>query len=92
MNKAELISAMSKKLNVSFRAASDGLDILLETISEELVNGEKIKFVDFGSFESVKRAARKGHNPHTGEVFDIPACNEPVFKPGKALKELINKE
>lgn len=92
MNKAELISAMSKKLNVSFKVADDALDVILETISEELVNGEKIKFVDFGSFESVQRAARKGHNPHTGEIFDIPACKEPVFKPGKALKELVNRE
>jgi len=91
MNKAELISSMSKKLDVSYRVADEALDVLLETISEELVKGEKIKFVDFGSFEKVKRAARKGHNPHTGEVFDIPACYEPVFRPGKALKEIVNK-
>lgn len=92
MNKAELISSISKKLNVSFRVADEAVDVLLETISEELVKGEKIKFVDFGSFEVVQRAPRKGHNPHTGEVFSIPACNEPVFKPGKALKEIVNKE
>lgn len=92
MNKAELISAMSKKLEVSYRVADSALEVFLETISEELVKGEKIKFVDFGSFEVVRRSARKGHNPHTGEIFDIPECNEPVFKPGKALKELVNKE
>lgn len=92
MNKAELVSAMSKKLNVSFRVADDALDAILNTITEELVNGEKIKLIDFGSFEAVQRAARKGHNPHTGEIFDIPACLEPVFKPGKELKELVNKE
>lgn len=91
MNKAELISAISKKLDVSFRVANNALDVLLETISEELVKGEKVKFVDFGTFEVVRRAPRKGHNPHKGEVFVIPACNEPVFKPGKELKEIVNK-
>lgn len=91
MNKAELISAMAKKMNVSFKVADEALDAILETISEKIVEGEKIKIVDFGSFETVKRSARKGHNPHTGEIFDIPECNEPIFKPGKALKEIVNK-
>lgn len=91
MNKAELISSMSKKLNVSFKTAGDSLDVILETITEELVKGTKIKFVDFGSFEVVRRAARKGYNPHANEEIIIPACNEPVFRPGKALKEIINK-
>jgi len=91
MNKSELISAISKKLNVSFKSANESVDVLLETISEELAKGEKVKLKDFGSFEPVKRAARKGHNPRTGEIFDIPACYEPVLKASETLKELVNK-
>ena len=91
MNKAELINTIAKKSNVSFKCANDFLDILLETISEELVRGGKIKFVDFGTFEVAKRAPRKGYNPHACKEIIIPACNEPIFKPGKALKAIVNQ-
>ena len=91
MNNAELVNAVARKLDVPFYVAEKSVSVLLETITEELVKGTKIKFVDFGSFEVVRRAPRKGHNPRTGEEILIPDCNEPVFKPGKALKELINK-
>jgi len=91
MTNAEFISNVSKKLDVSYKSAEESISILLETISEELVKGEKIKFVDFGLFEVVARAPRKGYNPHNGEEIIIPACNEPIFRPGKALKELIKK-
>ena len=91
MNKAELISSVAKKLNTSFKYAEENVNILLETISEELIKGESIKFVNFGLFAVAQRAPRKGYNPHNGEEIIIPACKEPVFKPGKALKELINK-
>lgn len=90
MNKTEFALTMSKKLNISFKVADNLLDIILETITEELIKGEKIKFIDFGSFEVVQRAARKGYNPYTKKEVPIPACNEPIFKAGKALKEAIN--
>ena len=89
MNKLELTSAIAKKLNISYNVANTYVDTMLDIITEELVKGEKVKFVDFGVFEVAKRAPRKGHNPHTGEVFTIPACNEPIFKPGKELKQII---
>lgn len=89
MNKLELTSAIAKKLNVSFKVSNVFLDTMLDCITEELVNGGKVKFVDFGVFEVVPRAPRKGFNPRTREEIVIPACNEPVFKPGKELKETI---
>ena len=47
--------------------------------------------IGFGSFETRKRAARKGRNPRTKEEIKIPASTVPAFKPGKALKEAVNK-
>ena len=91
MTEAEFYSNVAKKLDISFKEAKDGVSVILECITEELLRDGKVKLVDFGSFEVVDRAPRKGHNPHTGEVFDIPACKEPVFKAGKALKELVNE-
>ena len=59
---------------------------------DALVKGEKVQLVGFGSFEVRKRAARKGRNPQTKEEIKIPASKAPVFKAGKALKDLVNKK
>ena len=51
---------------------------------------QKVQLVGFGTFETSKRAARKGKNPQTGEAIKIPAATVPKFKAGKALKDLVN--
>ena len=91
MTEAEFIISVAKKLEIEYGYANKKIKAMLECVTEELLKGGKVKLVDFGSFEVVQRAARKGHNPHTHEIYDIPACLEPVFKPGKELKEIIKK-
>ena len=54
--------------------------------------GEKIELRGFGSFRLRKREPRKGRNPKTGDKVDVPPKKVPYFKPGKELKELINRE
>ena len=91
MDKIQLVSAMSKKLDKSlnFGDIQNFLDAILDSITEELLKEEKVKIVDFGSFEVVERAPRKGFNPHTRTEVIIPACKEPIFKAGKELKQII---
>ncbi len=91
MNKGELVNAISEKTGFSKKSAEISLNALTEIISEELKKGGKIQLVGFGTFETRKRAARKGRNPQTKEEIKIPASVAPAFKPGKALKDLINK-
>ncbi len=91
MNKSELVTAISEKTGSSKKSAEVSLNALTDIISEELKKGEKIQLVGFGTFETRKRAARKGRNPQTKEEIKIPASVAPAFKAGKALKELINK-
>lgn len=90
MNKGELVKAMSEKANQSRKTTEDILNAFIEVISEELKNGKKIQLVGFGNFEAKKRAERTGRNPQTGNSIKIPARTSPVFKAGKALKELVN--
>ena len=92
MNREDLIYIVSKKINKSFVDTSDFFDVILEVIKEELIKGEKVTLKNFGTFEVANRAARKGFNPHKCEGFVIPACKEPVFKPGKELKEIIKED
>ena len=92
MNKAELVEAMATKTNSTKKVAEEQLEALISVITAGLKKGEKIQLVGFGSFEVRKRAARKGRNPQTKEEIKIPASKAPVFKAGKALKDVVNKK
>ena len=92
MNKSELIAAIAAKTGETKKNAEASLNALIDVITETLVKGDKVQLVGFGSFEVRKRAARKGRNPQTKEEIKIPASKAPVFKAGKALKELVNKK
>ena len=91
MNKTELVASIAAKTKLTKRAAEMTVDALLETFTAELVKGEKIQLIGFGTFEVRTRKARKGRNPQSGEELEIPAANQPVFTAGKALKEAVNK-
>lgn len=62
-----------------------------DAVAEELAKGGKVQLVGFGNFEVSERPAREGRNPRTGETMTIAASKTPKFKPGKALKDEINK-
>ena len=91
MNKAELVDAMAKNAGISKAAAEKTLSAFTEIVTKELKKKDgKVQLVGFGTFETAKRAARKGKNPATGEAIKIPASVVPKFKPGKAFKDAIN--
>ena len=88
MNKAELISAVAMKADVSKKDAEAVITATLDVITAALQECEKVQLVGFGSFEVKKRAARIGRNPKTKESIEIPASKRPSFTAGKALKEI----
>ena len=90
MNKAELVAAIAAKTGESKKATEAAVNAFTEVVAEALKGGDKVQLVGFGSFEVRKRAARKGRNPQTKEEIKIPASKAPVFKAGKALKDLVN--
>ena len=91
MNKAELVAAIAAKTGETKKSAEEALNALIGVVTDSLKKGDKVQLVGFGSFEVRKRAARKGRNPQTKEEIKIPASKAPVFKAGKALKDLVNK-
>ncbi|MEJ8751565.1 HU family DNA-binding protein [Mediannikoviicoccus vaginalis] len=92
MNKAELLSKMAEKSQLTKVESERALNAFIETVTETLADGEKVQLVGFGTFESRARKAREGRNPRNPEeVIKIPASNAPVFKAGKSLKEAVNK-
>lgn len=90
MNKTELIAAVAEKAELSKKDAEKALKAFTDVVSEELVKGEKIQLVGFGTFEIAEREEREGRNPKTGEKMMIAASRSPKFKAGKALKDMVN--
>ena len=92
MNKSDLVAAIAAKTGDTKKSAEESLNAFISVVTEALEKGDKVQLVGFGSFEVRKRAARKGRNPQTKEEIKIPASKAPVFKAGKALKDLVNNK
>lgn len=91
MNKAELVSSIAEKSELTKKDAEAALNGFIKSVEESLADGEKVQLVGFGTFEVRQRKAREGRNPRNPqEVIKIPASNAPVFKAGKSLKEIVN--
>lgn len=91
MNKTELIAAVAEKAEISKKDAEKAVKAFTDAVAEELAKGGKVQLVGFGNFEVSERPAREGRNPRTGETMTIAASKTPKFKPGKALRDEINK-
>lgn len=92
MNKAELVANIAEQTGFTKKDTEISLNAFMETVKSELVKGEKVQLVGFGTFEVRNRKARKGRNPRNPEqTIEIPASKAPVFKAGKSLKEAVNK-
>ena len=91
MNKAELIAAVAEKTALSKKDSEKAVNAAFEAITAALVGGDKVQLVGFGAFEVKERNARVGRNPKTKEEIQIPASRVPVFKAGKALKDVVAK-
>ena len=91
MNKTDLIAKIAEDAELTKKSAEAALNAFIGAVEGALKEGDKVQLVGFGSFEVRKRAPRKGRNPQTKEEIKIPASKAPVFKAGKALKDLVNK-
>ncbi len=91
MNKSELVAKIAADADLKKGDAEKFLDAFVATVKEVIAAGDKIQLVGFGTFEAKERGAREGVNLATGEKISIPACKVPSFKPGKGLKEELNK-
>jgi DNA-binding protein HU-beta len=89
MNKKDLIDEVAKSTDMMKKDVAVILDGTLKTIKDVVASGDSVSFVGFGTFLSVERAARNGHNPKTGQVIKIEARKAPKFRAGKNLKNSV---
>ena len=89
MNKSELIDALAEKLAVSKASAGKSIDALVGIITAAVAKGDGVVLVGFGTFKPIKRAARLGKNPNTGEALKIAATTVPKFSAGATFKAAV---
>ena len=91
MNKTELIAVVAEKSGITKKDAERVVSATFETITAQLMKGEKVQISGFGIFEVKAREARVGRNPRTKEAIEIPASKAPAFKASKTLKDTVSK-
>jgi len=90
MNKTQLIDAVAKDSGLSKVDSSRAIESLLDTVTKTLKKGDEVGITGFGKFSVVKRAARQGVNPRTGERVKIKASKAPKFTAGAGLKQAVS--
>jgi len=92
MTKSDLINVVVVKTGIPKAKVVESIDAFTQSITGALEKGDKITFVDFGTFDVVKRAARIGLNPRTREKITIMPSRAPRFKACKSLKNMVNDQ
>jgi integration host factor subunit beta len=92
MTKSELIEAIAaKQTQLSLKDVELAVKSVIEQMSNALTSSERIEIRGFGSFSLHYREPRQGRNPKTGDAVQLPGKFVPHFKPGKELRERVNK-
>lgn len=89
LNKKGIADIISETLGITKKDALVNVDLVFDTITNALANGNTVDIFGFGKFEVKERAERKGINPATKETITIPATKVPGFKASKTLKDQV---
>lgn len=85
MNKTDLVHELAARTDVERKDVVKVVNALLDVVRTTVAKGGRVTLADFGTFQRVRRAARVGRNPHTGEAVRIPATVKPTFRPGRGF-------
>lgn len=90
MNKSELIQALAKEADLPLRKSEEIVNMVFDTMSKALVDGDRIEIRGFGSFTVKEYEGYTGRNPKTGQKIAVEEKRLPFFKAGKELKDKVN--
>jgi DNA-binding protein HU-beta len=90
MHKTDLVNEIAKVTGLSKKDSGAALEAALVSITKALKKKDSVTLIGFGTFKTVKTAARKGRNPQTGKEIQIKASTRVKFSVGKALKDAVN--
>lgn len=90
MTKRELVIDVAERLGFTQNEVAAVVQSTLDSILEALAQGDRLEIRNFGVFETKRRNARTGRNPRTGDAVPIQRKRVVSFKPGKAIKEMVD--
>lgn len=90
LTKADIVEALYEKIGVSKKEAQDLVEMVFDTMKDELGKGDKIKISGFGNFVVREKRSRVGRNPQTGESIEISARRVLTFRPSQVLRAEVN--
>jgi integration host factor subunit beta len=92
MTRSDLVEELAARFGqLTQRDADFAVKTILDAVNDALVRGHRIEIRGFGSFSINRRPPRMGRNPRSGESVAIPEKRVPHFKPGKALREAVDR-
>lgn len=91
MNKRDVVNRVAGRTELDRRLISLIVDVTLEVVMESVIEGRKVLFPSFGSFQVRRRSSYLGANPYTGERIIIPEKAYPFFDASKGFKQLVDK-
>ncbi|MDI1245924.1 MAG: integration host factor subunit beta [Rhodoferax sp.] len=92
MNRSDLVEVLAARFGqLTVNDVELAVKAILDAMNDALVSGHRIEIRGFGSFSINHRAPRIGRNPRSGESVAIPEKRVPHFKPGKALREQVDR-
>lgn len=89
ITKTDIANDVAKAAEIPTTVAATAVNTVFDSITNHMADGKIVTIAGFGSFNPVKRAARKGRNPATGEAMDFPAKTVPKWRPGKRVKDAV---
>ncbi|RLB73190.1 MAG: integration host factor subunit beta [Deltaproteobacteria bacterium] len=91
MNKSELVETLSIKNNLTYKKSEQIVNLIFDTMSQALIDNDRIEIRGFGSFMVKDYKAYTGRNPKTGEIIQVNEKKLPFFKVGKELRERVDR-
>ena len=92
VTKKELVNRIADATGVTKVVAKEIIQSFLNAIIDELAEGNRLEFREFGVFESRERAARRAQNPRTLEKVEVPAKRIVKFKVGRLMRKKVSGE
>lgn len=89
MSVEAVVDHVANSVSIPKKVIKQVIQATFEKITEEIITKDRFIITGFGTFKKVKRAARTGRNPRSGESITIPPRLTVVFAPGEHLKRAV---
>lgn len=89
--KADLVDGLHDRLGIPKKQAIDLVELVFDTVKNELTTSDKVKISGFGNFFVREKNSRMGRNPQTGAQIEIQARRVLTFKPSQVLRDVVNE-